>query len=94
MNSPLANAFAGIIIGMALLIIVINGNSNQLVQLAKRDKDFMLWIGAIIVLFALERYKLISGPVEMLVTVGLIGLGITRGPVIAANAKKAFASFG
>jgi hypothetical protein len=85
---------AGGAVGVFLLIVVVRGNSPQLVELAKRDKAFLPWVIALGVLFYLRGVKLLNGPVSELIAAALIGLFFIAGDKIIPQVKSFWQSIG
>lgn len=87
-----ANVIAAVILGGAVLYLGVSGKATNAVALLKKDADFLKWIFALGFLFALYKFGAIKGPIGALIATSLIGLFLTKGPTITANAKSLFNS--
>lgn len=85
---------AGGAVGVFLLVVVVRGNSSQLVTLAERDKGFLKWAIALGILFWLRGIKLLSGPLTELIAAALIGLFLIAGDKIIPQVKSFWQSIG
>lgn len=88
------DTLAGVAVGAFLLAVAVNGNSPELIELAKRDKAFLKWAIALGILMYLYSIPEIKGPVSLLIFAAFIGLGLTAGSNIAEQGKKFWSSFG
>lgn len=88
------DVLSGIAVGAFLLIVVVRGNSTQLVSLAERDKAFLKWAVAVGILFYLRGVNALSGPVTLLITAAFVGLFLIAGDNIIPQAKSFWNSIG
>ena len=88
------DSFAGIALGAFLLTVAVNGKTDTMLELAKRDKAFLQWAIALGILFYLYEIPELKGAMSMLILMAFIGLGITAGTQITENAKTFWNSIG
>lgn len=74
---------AGIAIGAFLLAVAAQGNSQKLVDLAKRDKDFVKWAIAVGILYYLYDVPALRPVFGYLIALAFVGLAL-----IAMNNEK------
>ena len=94
MNGDSLDVLSGVGVGVFLLMVVVKGNSPQLVALAERDKAFLKWAIAIGILFYLRNVKVLNGPVTELIAASFIGLFLIAGDKIIPQVKSFWQSIG
>lgn len=63
---------ASLVIGAYLIGVVVKGNTQKLLSLAKRDKAFLKWAIALAILWYLYNVPELKGPVGLLIFAALL----------------------
>lgn len=88
------DVLSGVAIGVFLLMVVVKGNSAQMVTLAEKDVGFIKWAIALGILFYLKDVPMLKGPLTEIIIAALVGLFLIAGDNIIPQAKSFWASIG
>lgn len=88
------DTLAGVSMGLYLLIVVVKGNTKDMLALASRDRGFLQWAIALGILWYLYSIPELRGPVSMLILAAFIGLGLMAGPNIIEQTKLFWSQLG
>jgi RsiW-degrading membrane proteinase PrsW (M82 family) len=94
MNNDSLDVLSGVAVGVFLLVVVVKGNSNALVNEAKADVSFLPWAIAVGILFYLRSVPDLKGPVTELIGAAFIGLFLLGSSKIIPQAKSFWQSIG
>lgn len=92
MNS--LNSIASIALAIFLIGVSVQGNGNRLVELAKRDIEFLQWAGAFIFLYYLSSFNNISEPVRVIIYMTYVGFVMKNFDNIKKGATDIFNAAG
>lgn len=81
------DTLAGVALGVYLVLVAYNGNTKNMIDLAKRDRAFLQWAIALAILWYLYGIPELRGVVSMLILTSFVGLGLIAGGNIAQQAK-------
>jgi len=88
------NTLATFLIGVYLLVVTVRGNSKELISLAVRDKGFLKWGVAVLILLYLRSIKILGKDFNLLIIMAFIGLFINNGDKISEGFKKIWSNLG
>ena len=86
------DTLAGVSFGSYLLLVVVRGNTKQMIELANRDKSFLQWAIAVGVLMYLYKVPQLKGVVSMLIVLAFLGLGLIAGSNVIESTKDFWSS--
>lgn len=86
------DTIAGIVIGGFLVAVAVNGNSQALIDQAKKDKAFLKWGVAVGIAFYLYKLPGMAEPVTMIIFAAFLALFLQNGTKIAEQANIFWAS--
>lgn len=88
------DTLSGLLVGAFLLTVAVRGKSSDMVALAKEDRAFLQWAIAVGILLWLYNVPELRGILGTLIAAAFIGLFLTKGPTIAAQASAFWKSIG
>lgn len=75
-------------------MVVVKGNSSQMVALAESDSGFIKWAIAVGILFYLKNVPELKGPLTEIIVAAFLGLFLIAGDNIIPQAKSFWSSIG
>lgn len=81
------DTLAAVAVGGFLIVVAVNGNTEDMIKLAKQDRGFIKWAAAVGI--ALYAYKIpeARGIVTLIVSAAFLGLFLQNGTKISEQAS-------
>lgn len=88
------DTIAGCAIGTYLVSVAINGNSQALIDQAKKSKGFLKWAVAVGILAYAYSMPDMAEPISIIIGVAFLALFLQNGTKISAQADKFWSMLG
>ncbi len=88
------NTIGSLIAGGFILTVVVNGNTKKMIELAKRDKAFLKWFIAVLILLYFQKSKILGKDFTLIITMAFIGLFVSQGKKISDGFEKFWSYLG
>lgn len=86
------DTLAGIAVGGFLVTVAINGNSNALIEQAKKDRAFLKWAVAVGIAFYAYKIPGMAEPVTLIIAAAFFALFLKNGTKISEQANVFWSS--
>ena len=88
------DTLSGVAVGTYLIAVAINGNSQALIEQAKKDRGFLKWAAAVGILAYVYSIPGMSEPVAMIIFIAFLALFLENGTKITTQASSFWATLG
>lgn len=88
------DTIAGCAIGTYCIAVAINGNSQALIEQAKKSRGFLKWAVAVGILAYAYNMPDMAEPVSIIIGIAFLALFLQNGTKIAAQADQFWAMLG